>query len=296
MTKKKTEQEIVPAEAKKEVATVAPTNFMDEVSADAETFKEVLTQDDMSVPFLVILQALSPACTEGDGAYQEGARPGMLMSTTTGELFDVKKDKLVFQAISYKASFIEWVPRSTGAGGFVAEHAEALGLQGITVRNEDNGEDIIQPNSPCGTPGNQLSYTHTHFVNVINIKTSEVFQAVITMTSSQLKPSRNLNSMINNLKLPGKTLSAPRFYGVWEASTELRTKGDNKWQVWSFSKHGNISELENGEDLYRSAKEFRVGLEAGAYTVDHNVAEKASENPDVDPQAHEGEQDEEIPF
>lgn len=295
MTKKKKEQEIVPVEENKEVVTTEPLSFMDEVAADAEEFKEVLTQDDMSVPFLVLLQALSPVCTEGDGAYQEGARPGMLMSTTTGELFDVKKEALVFQAISYKASFIEWIPRSTGAGGFVAEHPEARGLQGITVRNE-KGEDIIQPNSPCGTPGNQLSYTHTHFVNVLNLETNEVFQAVVSMTSSQLKPSRNLNSMINNLKLPGKTLSAPRFYGTWEATTELKTKGENKWQVWSFAKHGSISDLENGEDLYRTAKEFRVSLEAGEVVVDHNVAEKASENPDIDPQAHEGELDTEIPF
>lgn len=293
--KKKKEQEIVPVDTETSVAEVPEQSFADMLLADADQFKEHLTKEDMSVPFIALLQALSPACIEGDGAYVEGARPGMLIITDSGELYDVKKKPLLFQAIAYKNTYIEWVPRSSGAGAFVAEHSEAEGNRRKVIRN-DVGEDIIQPDSPVGIPGNQLSQTHTHFVNVINKETGDIFPAVLALTSSQLKPSRNLNSMVNNLKLKNSTKHAQRFYGVWEISTELKTKGENKWQSMVFKKHGVIEDLENGEELYLSARSFRLGLDAGNHKVDYNKADAAEENPSVDPQVQSGELDEEIPF
>jgi len=283
-------------QVKEESKDVVIDSFLDELTADSETYKESLSQDDMAIPFLVILQALSPACTEGDPGYIEDARPGMLFNTVTKEVYDAKKDPLLILPVAYKSSYIEWVPRSTGKGGFVAEHSAAGGLQAITIRNDDN-EDIVQANSPIGQPGNQLAYTHTHFIFVIDKDTGIGEPAVLTMASSQIKHSKKFNQMVNNLKLPNSNKGAPRFFGIWELSTELETKGDNKWQSWSFKKSSDVVEFKGGKELYHSAKEFNDGLKSGEHKAEYDkVAPEARENPSLDPVPADAEEDSEIPF
>ena len=48
---------------------------------------ENMTQEDMALPFVRILGQLSPQVTEGDAKYIEGAKPGMIYNTVTGECF-----------------------------------------------------------------------------------------------------------------------------------------------------------------------------------------------------------------
>ena len=158
------------AAAGQEVAVVdnkanVPAEFMQELMADAQEFREAMTREDMAIPFIQILQQLSPQCVEGDPAYIDGAKAGMFYNTVTDELFDGKGDGIRLVSIAYKASYIEWVPRSAG-GGFVNEYDVAEGSS-IRIARNDAGLDIIQSGSPLGTPGNQLSYTHTHYVYVV---------------------------------------------------------------------------------------------------------------------------------
>jgi len=280
---------------KKENTNVVEVDFLDELTQDADTYQETLSQDDMAMPFLVLLQALSPMCTEGDPAYVEGSRPGMGLDTTDGTMFDIKKTPLIMVAVAYKSSFIEWVPRSTGQGGFVKEHATAAGLTGITVRNDDN-EDIIQANSPVGQPGNQLTFTHTHFVLVQDPETGAFNPYLLTMAISQLKHSKKFNRMVNNLKVPGTTKPAPRFFGVWALSSQLETKGENKWQSWAFKKHSDLSQMENGKEVYKAAKKFSDSLNLDEIVIDHGRSTAAEDNPEVGDDVPVSDTDEEIPF
>lgn len=72
------------------------------------------TREDVTVPFLGLLQGLSPQLET-----LEGAKPGLLFNTVTNELY---KDGVVIVPALTQHVFVEWKPRSQG-GGFVAVHA-----------------------------------------------------------------------------------------------------------------------------------------------------------------------------
>jgi len=290
--------------AKKEVAKKAeaglPAALLEELEiAGAE--REVMGKDDMSIPFLQILQSLSPQCTKGEPEFIKGAEASMLFNTVTKDMFPTydEDDNSLPGAhvisIAYKPSFIEWVPRAQG-GGFVNEYDVAVGSTIITQRNDTN-QDIIQPGSPVGTPGNQLAYTHTHFVFVVDKATGRIKPAVMSMTSTQVKPSKTWNALINETELPsGKP--APRFFGVWAVSTQRRSNDHGTWYVWDFTRDGSIIDLGDAAGaVMAEAKKFATGIDEGEVSADHAKA-AAAENPTVDPGKDAGgeEGDEEIPF
>ena len=78
------------------------------------------TTDDMSIPFLGLLQDLSPEVKKGADKIA-GAEVGMMINTVTKELFDGEKDGVIFQPCDTNHVFVEWKPRNQG-GGFVAVH------------------------------------------------------------------------------------------------------------------------------------------------------------------------------
>lgn len=266
--------------------------------------REAMGKDDMSIPFIQILQALSPQCTKGEPEYIKGAEPSMLFNTVTQEMFPTLDDDdnpvtgLHVVSIAYKASFIEWVPRAQG-GGFVAEYDVATGSTAVTQRNDQN-LDIIQPGSPVGTPGNQLSYTHTHFVFVVNKETGRVKPAVISATSTQVKPSKNWNALVNETELPNGA-AAPRFFGVWAVKTQRRSNDHGTWYVWKFERDGTILDFGNeaATSIMKAAQEFAKGVEAGETNADYSKGGQdtaTGDNPDVGEGGKGGETDEEIPF
>jgi hypothetical protein len=186
-----------------------------------EQYAEVLTQDDVSLPWVSILQSLSPQCVEGNPSYDDNAKAGMLYCAVTGEL--IKKDVgFEFISVGYKVSYIEWVLRVNG-GGFVKEYDPAEGVKIKTMRNENN-IDVIQSDSPIGKPGNQLNLTHTHFW--LRKQNGSLTPLVASMTSTQLKSSKNLNALIqNNPYNVGGKLIPIRFGHVFKASTLSASEG-----------------------------------------------------------------------
>lgn len=78
------------------------------------------SNDDIAMPFIGILQSLSPELTEGDPKYIPDARAGELINTVTGERFSADKG-VVIVPVTTRHCYVEWVPRDKG-GGFVAVH------------------------------------------------------------------------------------------------------------------------------------------------------------------------------
>ena len=60
-----------------------PSTMVQDMKADAGKGSEGVDKDSLAIPFLVILQPLSPACDDDDGV--KGAKPGMFMNTITEE-------------------------------------------------------------------------------------------------------------------------------------------------------------------------------------------------------------------
>jgi hypothetical protein len=51
-----------------------------------------ISQQDLALPFLKILGQLSPEVNKRDGKHVEGAEPGMIFNSVTGDLYDGVKE------------------------------------------------------------------------------------------------------------------------------------------------------------------------------------------------------------
>lgn len=287
--------------ASKEVAKAKeaqlPAEFMDELADAGEQYQETMGKDDMSIPFLSILQSLSPQCTKGEAEYIKGAEPSDVFNTVTQALIKTTDDDsnaiegARILPIAYKRTFIEWIPRSQG-GGIVQEYSVEDGLSIITQRSSETGQDIIQEGSPLGKPGNQLNDTHTHFAFLIG-DDGTWEPVVLTMTSTQIKPSKDLNNMVSKQKLPDGR-KAPRFFGIYSFTTQRRSNDQGSWYIWKFEKVDDV--LNAGMmDMFREAKDFAAGVVEGEHKADHAKAAAATEaNPDTGGGDKGG--DDEVPF
>jgi hypothetical protein len=89
---------------------------------------ENVGQEDLVIPRLEVLQALSPECTEGNEAYVKGARPGDLMNSVTKQIYGREAHVV---PVHYTKQYLVWIHRDNG-GGFrgsfaTQEEAEASG-------------------------------------------------------------------------------------------------------------------------------------------------------------------------
>jgi len=100
--------------AKKAESAVATNDYGDFAGAGFEN----VSASDLKIPFLGLLQGLSPQLKK-DGI--PGAQQGMLFNTVTNDLFD-GDEGVEFIGAATEHCFVEWVPRDAG-GGFRAKHS-----------------------------------------------------------------------------------------------------------------------------------------------------------------------------
>jgi hypothetical protein len=105
--------------AKKSTAVAVAMSF--EQDAVAGGF-ENMGQEDFALPFLRLLTNTSPEVGE-----VEGAMPGMIYNTVTGQLYDGKKGITVIPC-AYVRQYIEWAPRGSGSGAPISIPQRAISL------------------------------------------------------------------------------------------------------------------------------------------------------------------------
>ena len=211
---------------------------------DANSGLENITSEDLTIPRLKILQALSPEVQKRDGKYVEGASAGDIINTVTGALYGEDKTLTVLP-VSYKRLFLEWQPRESG-GGLVTSHDDQSILS-KTTKNE-RGQDMLDN-------GNYIQTSANHFVIVLNGDGS-FDQAVIPMAGTQLKKSRTWNSMMASAKMTvdGKVFTPPSYSTKYTLRTVQESNDRGTWFGWSITNLGPLSEDELF--FYTAAKEF----------------------------------------
>lgn len=287
-------------EAKKSLP--ADQSNIDQIAFAGEQHQEHLTKEDVTLPFLQLLQAQSPQCTKGQAEWIKGAKPSDVCDVSANRVFrtldddDKEVSDLTVMPVVFKSCYTEWVPRSQG-GGFVHEWSVAEGDAIVVTRNEA-GQDIIQKNSPYGTAGNQLNRTHTHLVFVI--EKERFWPAVISMQVTQLKPSRDWNRLVQEQTLPDGR-KAPRFFAFWNVTSALRTNDKGSWFLWKFTKAGDVLANERME-VFHAAKSFVEANNDNEVQVNYSDVTKtqAQEDDDVvevtETTAAKDVSDDEIPF
>ena len=129
-----------------------PANMFEE---DAAKGLGAIGQEDLALPFLKILGQLSPEVNKRDGKYVEGAEPGMIFNSVSGELYDGVKGLDVIPAF-YKLEYIEWKDRGEGPGAPVAIYDSSSDIMSKTKADASYKDRL--PN------GNYIEKTASHFV------------------------------------------------------------------------------------------------------------------------------------
>jgi len=106
---------------------------------------------------------------------------------------------------------------------------------------------------------------------------------LISMKSTQLKVSRNWNSMMNSITLTGKSglFTPPSYSHVYNLKSVQQSNDKGTWFGWSIDKVGPVSDT----NIYQAAKSFAESVSKGDVKAKHNEEGKASK-----------ERDEAVPF
>ena len=284
-TKKQHSQEVATKE--QDQSMVAAGMFEAE---EAQGFEHA-DRDSFAIPFLQLLQKMSPQVDEGEDGYVEGARPGMYVNTVTEELFPGDPGVLVVPC-HYERRFIEWVPRSAG-GGFVADHPPEHGLKLMQQTTRDENNRDILPES-----GNELQDTRQHYVLILR-EDGNWEPAIVSMTRTAQKASKRWMTMMQNIKWPrkgGGYFTPPMFSHVYRLGVQRRSNDQGTWYVPNPAKERPLGE--GDEELFHAAKGFRDQIVQGearaAYdSVDTEGGSTAATDTD---NALDPEQNEDIPF
>ena len=235
-----------------------PTNMFED---DAAKGLGKIGQEDLALPFLKILGQLSPEVNKRDGKYVEGAEPGMIFNSVSGELYDGTVGISVIPCF-YKLEYIEWKDRGEGSGAPVQIHDSSSDIMSQT-KTDANYKDRL-PN------GNYIDKTASHFVMITNPTAAT---ALISMKSTQLKVSRKWNSMMMGIKMQGKNglFTPPTYSHIYNLKTVQMSNDKGTWFGWEVSKIGPIEDAA----LYQQARSFAESISKGDVQVKHGEEDTA---------------------
>lgn len=201
------------------VATAASTAVAAYDYGDGETGFEEMSTGDYAIPFLGILQAISPELTQPGN---EALRQGMIVNSVTGEIYN-PADGVAFVPCYLEHCFMEWKPRSAG-GGLVGRHE--LDADVVKHAKEKAGTDFGLLKSP---EGNDL--IETRYMYGIAIESDGTPNpAVISFSSTKMKVIKAWNTKASTIQivLPnGGRKQAPLFAHRYRlrAISEKNNKG-----------------------------------------------------------------------
>jgi len=228
--------EVATQNAETELALFGGNERPDYVT-DTGRGSEGVTSDDMSLPRLSIIQDLSPQRKKNEDAYIDGAEEGMIFNTSSNALY--ADGNVIVIPCFFRGEYVAWKDRKQG-GGF-----------GVATDTEEQAEEWIQAQeNPSAW---DVSYTHQHFCIMVHSDHTEAKphceDVVISMSRSQLKPSRKWNTMVQNG-------GGDRFGRAYRLSVIQDTGPKGDYFNWSVKQLGFVPEslFKRAEAVYEAVK------------------------------------------
>ena len=219
------------ADNKNEIAeakTTALSTFDDSLLSGGTGLEETTTED-FAIPFIRVLQPMSPQLQKQHGSYIAGASAGDLFNTVTGEAYDGEEGVSIVPC-AYNKKYIEWIPREKGGGLVNANHD--ISILSRCTRNPDDRRYY--------TPeGNEIVETAQFFVLVVKEDTAQ--QAVLAFTSTQLGVSRKWLTMLRMARVQnskGDSVEAPMFAYTYRLTSTTQSNDKGSWNAYSINQEG----------------------------------------------------------
>lgn len=221
--------------------------------------------NDVTIPRLSIIQDLSPQHKKNKAEYIEGAEVGMLFDTVTMGLYETS---VIFVPVYYRLEWVIWKNRDTG-GGFIGAYSSqqdavtAVGEHPLAGQMTEKEEPVLEiqdtaqhfgllmdPNSPAEDP-----------------RATEI---VISMSRSQLKPSRQFNSQI-------RIATGDRWERYYRlSSVEAQNAAGQDYWNWKIEQLGFVSEqvFAQAETLYEAVIAGSRDVERGPTSTSQQQEEE----------------------
>lgn len=206
-----------------------------------------VSAEDLVIPRLEIIQAISPQLSKNKPEFVEGAVAGEFYNTANNMLYG---ETIKFVPVYFQKEFIIWKDRKAGGGyrGSFPTEAEA--------REE---MESLEDGAQC-----DIAETHNHFGFMIN-DNGDAEEIVISASRSKLRFSRQFNSMIR--MAGGDRFSREYEISVVEASNDL-----GSWYSQNVKQLGYVS-----EEVYKAADEFYDSMHSNDSTKAPDYSDKVNE-------------------
>lgn len=234
----------------KKKETAVSTDVLDDI-LEYEGEGAAYDSSEMQIPFVRILQAMSPQLKKREAEYIEGSEQGDMFNTVTKQHW-TGEDGIIVIPCFQTTKYLEFTPRDQG-GGFRGEIAPT---DPILKRTERMGAKEMLPT------GNELVKSDQHYCLVV--EPDGTYQpVVIDMKSSQLKVSRRWKTQIAMQKIAhprdGRMVTPPLFATQWKFTTVEESNDQGTWFNYSIEKIGLLEDRQ----LLQEAKSFRDSVAAG---------------------------------
>ena len=225
-------------------------SILEEMSKDSGGGFEEVTSSDVQIPFIRVIQAMSPQIKKSDSAFIKGAGQGDIFNTVTKQFWSAEDGILVIPTY-FQQKLLEFVPREQG-GGFVGE-LKASSEEVKKAQRNDMGAELLEN-------GNELVRTAQHYVKIVH-EDGSLENAIVDMKKTQLKKSRGWMSIMMMQKHNGKTL--PSFSQIYRLKTVEEGNDKGSWYSWSIQHEKMVEEIES----YNDAKSFHTSIKSGELTA-----------------------------
>lgn len=244
-----------------------------DISADTNQGLEGADKDSFAIPFLRVLQKISPQCDEASGQYIPEAKGGMLFNSVTGELYDGKAG-LIFLPCAFQRRFLRWAPRGSDGGykgEYTPEDVAAMREDGRVVELEGRLYFPAEDGSVSEKKSDRLTDTRAHYgIIVHNGKATPV---LLALGSTQIKKSKLLMTLLSGAKIKSgdKMVTPPTWMNKIRVTTTLESNDQGSWYGVKFEAEGFITD----KDLYEACRDFHAAAVSGERKA--NFAEAAGD-------------------
>lgn len=254
-------KQVATRKASTEVANVSA-----KVLAMAKKYEGAGSSSDASdniVPFIYVLQALSPAALPKNSAYIKGAEAGDLWLRASADPIAKSDEGIEFQPVMFSKCWIEWKPNREG---FVARHATRP--EGAVQVENDQGRLIWKTNKT--KTANVLVETREVAGFVLGRGAPEPY--VISFSGSGHTPAKDWNGQCQRFVTDG--VKWPCWARSYRLTTKYRSNDAGDWYQIQVTPEndlrGSDEDFERGFALFKSFEsgEKRAADDGGADTGD----------------------------
>ena len=226
-------------------------SFMD-VKDSAKGFED-MDSSTKAIPFIKVLNSMSPELDKDSEGYMAGAEQGDIVNTVSH--FNYKK-KIQVVCVKFEHIFTEWRPNR---GGFAGYHTP-LEADKIAVDKTFGAWKTKE--------GNDLVDTYMYYFVIVGHENDGV--VVFAADSSDLKEGKKLNAMLST-RFDGNGQRAQIYHQINTMATIKASNDQGKWYKPVYEFVGYIQE----ESLYLAVKALREALDLEEVKVDYNQMQGA---------------------